>query len=253
MDFEQYQKGAIYPQQRLGKSRDKFFLQTAHKFFEEQIVAGKAERKKELVHENNQRSYPKIKADPEKYARVLENSKQINTKRRAHPGHSDIDWVLANWKKNRIYLNAKTGYSQTSIMSRTWGIHQLVWMEANHRFIPDGFEINHIDLDKSNNVIENLELVTHKQNIEHAIENGVRIGPKKRFTKEELRKKNSKHVRAYSKTPKGRILMAKAQERYYAKNPDYKKEYGRMYYAKNRELMIQKATARRLKNASKSV
>ena len=247
MDFEQYQKGKIYNNPRNEKTRNQFFLNVGRRFFGEQIEVGRAERKKELTHENNKRAYAKIKADPEKYARAKENSKHGNRKRRAHPGHSDIDWILANWNKSRVYINPKTGYRQTEIMSRTWQVHQLVWMEANHKFVPDGFEINHMDLDKSNNVIENLELVTHKRNIQHAVENGIKLGPKKRFTKQELRKKNSQRVKAYNKSPKGKIAVARAKEKYYTKNTDYKKEYGRMYYAKNRESMIQKATARRKK------
>lgn len=42
-------------------------------------------------------------------------------------------------------------------------VHRLVW-EAFNGPIPEGFEINHKDEDKCNNALENLELVTHKQN-----------------------------------------------------------------------------------------
>jgi len=38
---------------------------------------------------------------------------------------------------------------------------------------PKGYEINHIDGDKENNYIWNLEYVTQKENIQHAVENGL--------------------------------------------------------------------------------
>ncbi|HSV43134.1 MAG TPA: HNH endonuclease signature motif containing protein, partial [Candidatus Bathyarchaeia archaeon] len=44
-------------------------------------------------------------------------------------------------------------------------MHRYVWA-YHHGPIPDGFSIHHIDKDKSNNSIENLE---SKQNSEHAI------------------------------------------------------------------------------------
>ena len=45
-------------------------------------------------------------------------------------------------------------------------IHRLVW-EAFNGPIPGRLEINHKDLDKTNNHIDNLELVTHQQNLIH--------------------------------------------------------------------------------------
>lgn len=54
-------------------------------------------------------------------------------------------------------------------------------MKSVHRIVaeafipnPDGFsEVNHIDGDKKNNCASNLEWVTHKKNIEHAIKTGL--------------------------------------------------------------------------------
>ena len=43
-------------------------------------------------------------------------------------------------------------------------VHRLVWIAFNGQ-IPEGYEINHLDEVKSNNRLENLNLVTHKENI----------------------------------------------------------------------------------------
>lgn len=45
--------------------------------------------------------------------------------------------------------------------------HRVIWVWLNGA-IPDGMEINHIDYDRGNNHIENLEVVTHSQNMQHS-------------------------------------------------------------------------------------
>lgn len=45
--------------------------------------------------------------------------------------------------------------------------HRCVWVWF-HGDIPDAMEINHIDANRGNNRIENLELVNHSQNMRHA-------------------------------------------------------------------------------------
>ena len=48
-------------------------------------------------------------------------------------------------------------------------VHRMVW-EAFNGPIEGRLEINHKDLDRSNNRLENLEIVTHQQNLQHAID-----------------------------------------------------------------------------------
>jgi len=48
-------------------------------------------------------------------------------------------------------------------------IHRMVW-ETFEGSIPSYLEINHKDGDRANNRLDNLELMTHKQNINHSFE-----------------------------------------------------------------------------------
>lgn len=48
-------------------------------------------------------------------------------------------------------------------------VHRLVW-EAFNGPIPGRLEVNHKDLNRANNRLENLELLTHQQNVQHAID-----------------------------------------------------------------------------------
>jgi hypothetical protein len=47
--------------------------------------------------------------------------------------------------------------------------HRVVWEAFNGR-IEGRLEINHKDLDRANNRLDNLEVVTHQQNLQHAID-----------------------------------------------------------------------------------
>jgi hypothetical protein len=48
-------------------------------------------------------------------------------------------------------------------------VHRAMW-EAFIGPIPEGLEINHKNLDRADNRLANLELVTHRENIQHAID-----------------------------------------------------------------------------------
>ena len=48
-------------------------------------------------------------------------------------------------------------------------VHRAMW-EAFMGPIPEGMEINHKNLDRADNRLENLELLTHRENIQHAID-----------------------------------------------------------------------------------
>jgi hypothetical protein len=48
-------------------------------------------------------------------------------------------------------------------------VHRMVWQTFNGA-IEGRLEINHKDLDRANNRLDNLEIVTHQQNLQHAID-----------------------------------------------------------------------------------
>lgn len=48
-------------------------------------------------------------------------------------------------------------------------VHRAMW-EAFNGPIPEGMEVNHKNLDRADNRLDNLELLTHRENIQHAID-----------------------------------------------------------------------------------
>lgn len=74
------------------------------------------------------------------------------------------------WSKNQ------KGYNHIVLSSngksRTFGAHRLMY-EVFVGFIPLGMEINHIDGNKSNNNVSNLELVSRRENMRKAVEIGL--------------------------------------------------------------------------------
>jgi hypothetical protein len=59
--------------------------------------------------------------------------------------------------------------------NRKFYIHRIV-VEAHFGPIPEGMEVNHKDGDKSNNRLDNLELLSHSQNLKHAFDTGLHPG-----------------------------------------------------------------------------
>lgn len=70
----------------------------------------------------------------------------------------------------KINYNTTHGYARVTIDGKTGSLHRLI-MET---FIgKSGLEVNHIDGNKKNNDIHNLEYVNRSQNVKHAYDNGL--------------------------------------------------------------------------------
>lgn len=84
----------------------------------------------------------------------------------------NADGEVANLKTGLIVRGSeRNGYLRITIRNKQYSIHRLVWETFNEP-IPEGYYIDHIDGDKSNNALSNLRLVTQSDNMKNAMKNG---------------------------------------------------------------------------------
>lgn len=84
--------------------------------------------------------------------------------------YCDGKLVYAKKVNNRIKVGQEVGkqgnrgYRLVSINRKTHLVHRVIW-EMHYGAIPDGYVIDHINGDKSDNHIENLRIATQSQNV----------------------------------------------------------------------------------------
>lgn len=67
---------------------------------------------------------------------------------------------------NKLYEGVRAG-------SRTYLVHRLMMAAKLGRMLKPTEQVNHINGDTQDNSLCNLELVSHKQNVKHAVENNL--------------------------------------------------------------------------------
>ena len=77
--------------------------------------------------------------------------------------------------KGYLHINMRQG-----VRTKKQYIHRLVFL-AHVGPIPAGLDINHIDGNKANNCVANLEVLTHSQNLKHAYDTGLHPGTPPRY------------------------------------------------------------------------
>ena len=73
-------------------------------------------------------------------------------------------WILKQSKSKKGYITVTIKDNSTKVGFRSVGVHRLVYAAFNDP-IPEGMEVNHINQKRDDNRLENLNLLTHKENI----------------------------------------------------------------------------------------
>ena len=155
----------------------------------------------------------KIDDDTVNEIKLKQYKKYINYKNRYNNIDNTRKYKFRDYKNYEIYPDGriwsnlrnkwmkpkanKSGYLQVNLVDnygkkKRYTVHKIVYEAVSGKQIPKGYEINHIDEMKDNNSITNLQLLTHKQNMNFGT------------CSKRIAKANSKKVGAYKN---GELIM----------------------------------------------
>ena len=88
------------------------------------------------------------------------------------------DGRIWSYRKNKFLkpITMKDGYQQVGLYDddgkmKKYLLHRVVWESVTGAPIPKGYEINHISEAKDENFFENLQLLSHKDNLNYGTRN----------------------------------------------------------------------------------
>lgn len=95
------------------------------------------------------------------------------TKYEVYPDGKIWSYSQKKWLKP---MTKKDGYQQVCLVDndgkkKLYLLHRVVWEAVTGSPIPEGYEINHRSEVKTENFVENLQLLTHKQNLNYGTRN----------------------------------------------------------------------------------
>jgi len=81
----------------------------------------------------------------------------------------DARYKFPKIKKVKNTANTKAGYCIVKAGGKRYYYHRLVWQLYYNKMIPENYEIDHIDGNKLNNKIENLRIVSSRENKQNQV------------------------------------------------------------------------------------
>jgi hypothetical protein len=80
--------------------------------------------------------------------------------------NGNLYWIKKNGTKGikAGRFSQTSGYSDVRYQGKSYKVHNLVWIWHGNSLV-DGYEIDHIDNNRNNNCIENLQLLTPLENV----------------------------------------------------------------------------------------
>lgn len=91
-----------------------------------------------------------------------------------HPNYmvSDEGEFVTLKSNTFLLLQNRNGYLRVQLDAVYYSAHVIVWESFNEQQVPEGYQIDHIDGNRQNNLLSNLRLVDHSSNMKNSFMNG---------------------------------------------------------------------------------